>query len=189
MSFLLLVGALAFFVLHKIYKRLHKISLSDVPGPQPESFILGTTKSLNRISHFAQSSRIGNLRQYFQSQAGAVGPLLRKNLSAIKRCLDRLGMARSLWRCCTLQGAIWGEDSLWSFAKYRAHVAYITFRRTAYLWQIREPFNTSTKRPGIVLESRKSDKSYRDFCLVMVLSGPMARPLCNSKLMLADLRV
>ncbi|KAF9529748.1 cytochrome P450 [Crepidotus variabilis] len=54
MSLLLLVGVLATAVCYRVYLRYRRISISDIPGPKAESFILG------------------NLRQYFQSQAGAI---------------------------------------------------------------------------------------------------------------------
>ncbi|KIM48379.1 hypothetical protein M413DRAFT_16317 [Hebeloma cylindrosporum] len=41
-------------VLYQIYRRFTRTTISDLPGPEPESFILG------------------NLRQYFQSQAGDI---------------------------------------------------------------------------------------------------------------------
>jgi hypothetical protein len=35
------VGLLIILVVHIIYRRLTRISIADVPGPTPESFILG----------------------------------------------------------------------------------------------------------------------------------------------------
>ncbi|KAF8963608.1 cytochrome P450 [Flammula alnicola] len=49
-----LLGLALLAVFYRLYRRFSRISVSDIPGPEPESFV------------------IGNLRQYFQSQAGEI---------------------------------------------------------------------------------------------------------------------
>lgn len=41
MTYVAVVGLLIIIVLHRIYRRFSRISIADVPGPAPESFILG----------------------------------------------------------------------------------------------------------------------------------------------------
>jgi len=56
----------------KIYRWRTRISIADIPGPKPESFILGTSYDL--VAKTNTIHPVGNLRQYFQSQAGQVVP-------------------------------------------------------------------------------------------------------------------
>lgn len=41
MTLLALVGAFALAILYKVYLRFRRISISDIPGPEAESFIIG----------------------------------------------------------------------------------------------------------------------------------------------------
>jgi len=59
----------------KIYRWRTRISIADIPGPKPESFILGTSYDLvAKTNRMIKCTLLGNLRQYFQSQAGQVVP-------------------------------------------------------------------------------------------------------------------
>jgi len=59
-------------VLYQLYRKLTRISVADIPGPEPESFVLGKLSLLMAPILDTDNELLGNLRQYFQSQAGAV---------------------------------------------------------------------------------------------------------------------
>jgi hypothetical protein len=59
-------------VIYQLYRKLTRISVADIPGPEPESFILGKLFLLLAPILDTDNDILGNLRQYFHSQAGAV---------------------------------------------------------------------------------------------------------------------
>ena len=61
-------------ILYQLYRKLTRTSVSDIPGPEPESFVLGKLFLLMAPILHTDNEILGNLRQYFQSEAGVVRP-------------------------------------------------------------------------------------------------------------------
>lgn len=69
-----LYAGIAAVVLYALYRRFTKPSLADLPGPEPESFLMGASSFISLLSvHTAELSTwafAGNLRDLFQRQVG-----------------------------------------------------------------------------------------------------------------------
>lgn len=77
-------AAIAIFialVAYKFYRWLTRISIADIRGPPPESFILGKHNHLKISYRCVDPRRLGNLRQYFQSLAGEVSNVVGPHFS------------------------------------------------------------------------------------------------------------
>ena len=64
----LLVTLCLVSVVSIIYRRFSRVSLSQIRGPKPASYLLGESCQID--CNFSQFLRIGNLVELYQSQAG-----------------------------------------------------------------------------------------------------------------------
>ncbi len=75
MAAILAWGLLCIVLVHTLYRRwTRRASLTNLPGPEPESFLLGDCcLHLLASAYFINGVLIlGNLRQFYQGQAGEV---------------------------------------------------------------------------------------------------------------------
>jgi len=98
---ILVLGLLTVLAIVKLYRRLTRISIANVPGPEPELFLLGEANSTMLVLNLVRSNLVGCHREFFQSPAGEVSLIdliHRNNFTEIHfECLDRFCMASSLW--------------------------------------------------------------------------------------------
>jgi hypothetical protein len=63
------VGAAALILVYTVYRRYTSISLADVPGPEPASFIMGTSIYFCWVSPLLMWPS-GNTKELYQGQVG-----------------------------------------------------------------------------------------------------------------------
>jgi len=97
----LFLGLLTVLAIVRLYRWLTRISIANVPGPEPESFLLGKEFNDGPFELGQKSSCLGCHREFFQCPAGEVcliDLICCNNFTEIHlKCLDRFCMASSLW--------------------------------------------------------------------------------------------
>lgn len=140
LAFISLAG---FFGLQLLYKRWKRIGIDHIRGPKPQSWLLG--ESQWHLIVLQLNSQQGNMAQYFQAEAGVVGPQ-----SLFPRVLTELHIGRCkldyrLWWCCQTPRCFWGEFLPCSFRKTTEPLAFRCQYYSLRIQSMLEPWTLSNE--------------------------------------------
>ena len=86
----------SFLCVYGAWKAKRKSSLGDLPGPPPESFLLGTNYSKLLAFDAAEKHSAGNLRQMMREQVGCYDVKLQNSYGMVARINAPFGVRRFL---------------------------------------------------------------------------------------------
>lgn len=92
----LLVLCFFFVRIYGAWKAKQKSTLYDLPGPRPESFLLGTNRSQPLTRATAENHSSGNLRQMMREQVGCYDLKLQGIYGMVARIKAPFGVRRFL---------------------------------------------------------------------------------------------